>query len=231
MVMPRIAIVAALEREVRPLIKHWRANDREYSGRRFRFYENGDAVAVCAGIGPEAARRATEAILASYESAIVYSVGYAGALDPSLKVAEVVRPARVINTKDGSSVQIDGGNGVLVSHDIVATTGQKSKLRDAYGAQAVDMEAAGVARAAEGRGVPFQAMKVISDEVGFELPETGRFISADGHFRELGFALFVAVRPWLWFRVLQLARNSVRAAGSLCAELQKVVSSHLPAAG
>jgi adenosylhomocysteine nucleosidase len=228
--MPKIAIVAALEREVRPLVGSWKISEREYSGRKFRVYEDGDAVLVCGGIGPEAARRATEAILALYESAIVYSVGYAGALDPSLRVAEVVRPARVINTRDGSSVEIRGGDGVLVSHDIVAAVAQKSRLRDSYGAQVVDMEASGVARAAEGRGVPFQAVKVISDEFDFELPETGRFVSADGRFQEAAFALFVAVRPWLWPRVLQLARNSGRASRALCAELQKILSNSIPAA-
>lgn len=227
--MSRVAIVAALEREVRPLIQHWRVNDRDYSSRGFRFYESGDAVVVCGGIGPEAARRATEAILALYESAIVYSVGYAGALETSLKVADVIRPGRIINTSDGSSVQIHGGTGVLVSHGVMATVEQKSQLRNAYGAQAVDMEASGVARAAEARGVLFQAVKVISDEVHFELPETGRFVSSDGRFQEARFALFVAVRPWLWPRVLQLARNSARASRALCAELQKMLFEKIPA--
>jgi adenosylhomocysteine nucleosidase len=226
--MSRVAIVAALEREVRPLIKHWRVNDRDYSGRGFRFYESGGAVVVCGGIGREAARRATDAILALYESAIVYSVGYAGALETSLKVAHVIRPARIINTSDGSSVQIHGGNGVLVSQGVMATVEQKLQLRNAYRAQAVDMEASGVAQAAEARGVPFQAVKVISDEVHFELPETERFVSSDGRFREGRFALFVAVRPWRWPRVLQLARNSARASRVLCAELQKILSQKIP---
>src|SRR4029077_21284391 len=33
-VMPDIAIVAALEREIWPLVKNWRVTDREYEGRR-----------------------------------------------------------------------------------------------------------------------------------------------------------------------------------------------------
>src|SRR5579872_5655269 len=40
--MSRVAIVAALEREVRPLVKHWRVNEKEHEGRRFRFFEGDD---------------------------------------------------------------------------------------------------------------------------------------------------------------------------------------------
>ena len=227
--MPEIAIVAALEREVRPLVKHWGRNDREYSGRKFRFYENGNAVVVCGGIGPEAARRATEAVLALYGTSIVYSVGYAGGLDASLKVGDVIKPARVVNVSDGSSLLITGGNGVVISQGVTATVEQKSRLRDAYGAQAVDMEASGVARAAEARGIPFQAIKVISDEFDFELPATEHFVSRDGQFRAARFALFVAIRPWLWGRVLRLARNSARATRALCVELRKIVSEKIGA--
>jgi hypothetical protein len=62
----KIAMVAALEREVRPLVKGWRRVEREYLDRRFKFFESGQAVLVCGGIGAETARRATEAVIALY---------------------------------------------------------------------------------------------------------------------------------------------------------------------
>ena len=62
-VMPEVAIVAALERELRPLVREWKVAEREHAGRRFRFFESDRAVVVCGGIGPEAARRATEAVI------------------------------------------------------------------------------------------------------------------------------------------------------------------------
>src|SRR5690242_4160620 len=86
--MSRVAIVAALEREVRPLVKHWRVVEHEYAGRKFRAYECEEAVLVCGGIGTEPARRAAEAIIATYGPSCVYSVGFAGALDASLGVAD-----------------------------------------------------------------------------------------------------------------------------------------------
>lgn len=220
--MPEIAIVAALEREVRPLVKHWRISEKEYDGRRFRFFENDRAVLLCGGLGPEAARRAAEAILALYRPRVVYSAGYAGALEAGLRVGEILSPARVIDATDGSSIDIPGGNCVLISYGHVATPEQKSKLWQAYGAQAVDMEAATVGRAAEARNVAFKALKVVSDESDFKFPDTDRFVDAQGRLHEARFALFAAVRPWLWFPVIRLARNSHRAARLLCTQLSEI---------
>jgi adenosylhomocysteine nucleosidase len=211
-----IAIVAALEREVRPLIRGWRAREREHEGRRLRFFEKDPLVIVCGGIGAEASRRAAAAVIALYSPRCVYSAGFAGALNSTLHVGDVIRPARVINAGDGSSLSLADGNGVLVSFGSVANPEQKAKLWESYSAQAVDMEAAAVARAAESRGVEFRAIKVISDPRDFVFPAMEKFVDADGRFSEPRFALFAAVRPWLWPQIARLMRNSRRAAEALC---------------
>jgi adenosylhomocysteine nucleosidase len=218
--MSRVAIVAALEREVRDLVKHWSVIEKDAGGRRFRFFANGDVVVVCGGIGAEAARRAAEAVIAIYAPKIIYSVGFAGALDPALRVADLVQPRRVVNAGDGSSVDLGGGEGVLVTFGAVASSEQKAKLRDSFGARAVDMEAAAIARAAEARGVAFAAVKVISDEFDFDFPSTERFVDSNGQFLEGRFAWFAALRPWLWPQVARLSRNSKRASRALCNCLQ-----------
>ena len=218
--MSRVAIVAALEREVRSLVKSWRVSEREVDGRHFRFFEKDDVVLVCGGIGSQAARRAAEAVIALYAPAVVYSAGFAGALDPGLKVGDILQPRRVVNAGDGSSVTLGGGEGVLVSFGSVASPEQKAKLRDSFAAQAVDMEASAVARAAEVRGVKFAVVKVISDEFDFSFssifPSMEHFVDANGLFLEGRFAWFAALRPWLWPRVARLARNSRRASRALC---------------
>src|ERR1700733_11785682 len=136
----KVAMIAAVEREVCPLVKGWGRVEREYQGRRFTFFRSGETVVVCGGIGAEAARRATEAVMALYQPELVQSVGFAGALDPALKVGETFLPSRVIDARDGSSVETATGRGVLVSAATIAGAEQKVKLAQAYGAQAVDME-------------------------------------------------------------------------------------------
>jgi adenosylhomocysteine nucleosidase len=209
-----------MEREIRPLVKGWKMVEREYGERRFKFYENNGVVVVCGGIGPEAARRATEAVLSIYKARAVQSVGFAGALDDRGKVGDVAAPGRVVDATDGSSFAIDHGVGTLVSFGSVAGPDQKARLAKAYAAQMVDMEAAAVARGAEARGATFHALKVVSDEAGFAMPVLDRFVSNDGQFRNARFALFALARPWLWPAVLKLARNSAKASRALCRALE-----------
>lgn len=219
--MPRIAIVAALQREIAPLIKHWTPIQREYEGRKFTLFEHDDIVAVCGGIGLEAARRAAEAIIALYHPIRLHSVGFAGALTSALNVGDIFTPAVVIDARDGSRHHLEGGAGTLVTFMAVADPKQKSKLAKAYRASAVDMEAAAVACAAQARGIAFRATKVISDELDFEIPGMGRFITSEGAFKTGTFILFSALRPWLWKSVAALASNSKKAAQSLCAHLER----------
>jgi adenosylhomocysteine nucleosidase len=217
--MPDIALVTALERELWPLLKCWRQLEREYAGRTFRFFETANCVAVCGGMGAEAARRATQAVIALYQPTTVQSVGFAGALERGLRVGQVLEPRFVIDSGDGSRVDTGTGSGILVSFAFVAGKAQKTKLAAAYGAQAVDMEAAAVARGAEANGVRFRAVKVISDEARFPWPDMESFAGMDGRFRQRAFALHAALRPWLWATVLRLGWN--------CSTASRALSRHL----
>ncbi len=228
--MPKLAMVAALEREVSGLTKGWSRVERDYEGRPFVFFEQDETVVVCGGIGLEAARRAAEAVIALYHPALLHSVGFAGALDATLRVGDIFAPAVVIDARDGSRVEVAGGNGVLVTFMEVAGPQQKANLAQSYGAQLVDMEAAAVATAASAHGIKFSAAKVISDELGFEMPQMARFIDAQGRFRTASFTLFVILRPWLWTRVATLASNSSKAAAVLGEHLRHFCQeSHQPA--
>ncbi len=214
--MPKVAFVAALEREVAALIRTWKARTLKRGGRRYRVFENGDAVLVCGGIGAEAARRATEAVIQEFAPVRVLSVGFAGALDEALKVGDVVEPGIVINAQDGSRAQSGQGQGTLVTVATVASPQEKAKLRKAYQASLLDMEAAAVAIAAQARGVEFGALKAISDDASFDMPATKRFVTNDGQFQEVRFAIYVVLRPWLWKAAIVLARNSAKASRALC---------------
>jgi len=231
--MYNVGIVAALEREVAPLLKtkgqKWRLADRNHDGRSFRFFEHNDTVLVCGGIGEAHARRAAEALLTLYKPSALYSVGFAGALEPGTRVGDLFLPAQVINAADGSRVTLGEGKGTLVSFSSVANPEQKKKLRESYGAQVVDMEAAAVARAAESHGVRFAAVKAVSDQFDFQFPEIDKFVDSDGRFQQGRFALFIIPRPWLWSKVYRLASNSRKATASLCHWLSGTLSHELVA--
>jgi len=215
----KVAIVAALEREVWPLVKDWRTTQKQHEGRPFKFFEHENVVLVCGGIGAEAARRAAEAIIALYRPELIISAGFAGGLDPALRAGHALTPRLVIDAGDGSRTDSGTGKGVLVSFGGVADSEQKAGLARAYGADVVDMEAAAVSRSAEAHGIQFTACKVVSDSRDQRLPPVARFVAPDGTFQSFRFLAHVAVRPWLWVGVGQLARNSAVAAQSLCKQL------------
>jgi nucleoside phosphorylase len=228
--MPKIAIIAAIERELRPLINSWPSTKTDHEGREFTFYESDYAVAVCGGIGPESARRAAEAIIARYSPELLISAGVAGALVSELRAGETIFPSTVVDTQDSSRHQTvirDAALGesslartVLASYPEIASVAQKQQMAKSYGAHAVDMEAAAVARAAQAHHLGFLAIKAISDESDFELPEMSPFIR-NGEFETKRFVLYIALRPWLWLKVIRLARNTQLASHNLCAWLRE----------
>jgi adenosylhomocysteine nucleosidase len=215
----KVAIVAALEREVWPMVNQWPTMHQEHGGREFKFFEHENVVLVCGGIGAEAARRAAEAIIVLYRPALVVSAGFAGGLDPALRAGHALNPRLVIDAGDGSRTDSGTGEGVLVSFAAVADPEQKASLAKAYGADVVDMEAAAVSRCAQAHGIRFTACKVVSDSRDQRLPPVARFVASDGTFQSFRFLAHIALRPWLWVGVGQLARNSSIAAQSLCKQL------------
>ncbi|HKW18967.1 MAG TPA: hypothetical protein VJO35_15775 [Terriglobales bacterium] len=236
----RIAIIAALERELWPLIKSWRNSTFTYDGREFTAYETNYAVAMCGGIGAEYARAAAEAAIAKYSPEILISAGVAGATVPELHVADTVFPSVVVDTTDGSRhetaitraalASTPLARTVLASSESIASASLKRQLAKAYGAHVVDMEAAAVARAAQKHGLRFVAIKTISDEIDFDIPELGRFVRG-GKFATSRFIFYVILRPALWWKTLCLARNTQRASENLCAWLRESALTHTIVAG
>ena len=220
----RIAIVAAMESEVAPLVRGWKVREVEHAGRKHRLFENGNAVVICGGIGPEAARRAAEVVINKAQPACVISVGFAGALDSSLKIADVLTPKVVVNAADGARTEATSGQGTLVSYAAVADPEQKKQLAQAYAAIAVDMEAAGVAQSAQINGLEFAALKAISDTAEFDLPPMDRFVGSDGRFCLFRFVRYVAAHPKYWKATIALGRNSAKASKALSAAIERYLA-------
>jgi adenosylhomocysteine nucleosidase len=209
---PCPAIIAALPREVKALVTGWER--RELSG-HVVVYTSGDAVIACAGMGAGRAALAVQAAMEAMPVTALISVGLAGACDPALRGGEIVRAGVVMDERSGDRFEDSRFTQVLVSMDAIASVREKARLYASYGAAAVDMEAAAVARLARAHGLESRAIKAISDEANFEVGELSRFATADGQFREGAFGLHTALRPALWGKVISLGRNSGKALAAL----------------
>jgi adenosylhomocysteine nucleosidase len=211
------AIIAALPREVKHLVRGWQEHRLP---NKTVLYTNDFAVVACAGMGPARATLAVQAAMAMKPVTALLSVGLAGACDPSLKIGDVIHAGVVVDTQSGERYCNSEFKQVLVSAPAIASVREKQRLYESYRANAVDMEAATVARIAQAHNLHFQAIKAISDDASFELQELARFATQDGQFREAGFAAYSVVRPRLWSKLFHLAVNSKRAIQSLTAELE-----------
>jgi adenosylhomocysteine nucleosidase len=223
--MPNIVIIAAMKQEVDPLLNDsafsWKPNTRITTG--FGAWASDRVALVCGGIGAKAATIATSRAIEEYSPGLVISAGLAGALVPGLHVAHVVRPACVVSSSTGTRYAVLGGEGTLVTASGVAGAEGKRLLARHFNAEAADMEAAFVAEVAQRHGKLFVAVKSVSDEHDFEMPDLNDFITAEGRFETRRFSLFLATRPRLWPVVRQLARNSRLASVELCRELRNLI--------
>ena len=210
--MSRIAIIAAMPGELKPLVKGWKSVP---TGQRFVYkwmMQAGDDewVAVCAGMGADAATRAFAQAEASGPLDVVLSIGWAGALREDGYPGEFHIPSVVVNAQTGERVTlaVRAQPVVLVTTAHVADEAEKRRLAESYKGTIVDMESATIVRLAQMRGLPVCCMKIITDEMTAKLPNLNPFINAMGQMEMGRFIGHVLLRPAYWPALMRLGRAS-----------------------
>ena len=228
---PRVGIVAALRREIAPLVRQRRAVCLGRPNRRILIFESDGWVAGCGGIGKEAAQATAKVLIDEYRVNALISCGLAGGLTSQMKLAQTFVAGRVIDATSGKEWSNAAGAVTLVSVPSILGPRQKRELATKFSAQAVDMEAAAVAEVAAQAGVPFVALKSISDELDFPMPPLQRFIKTNGSLAKARLLLFFLLRPWHWQAAIALARNSRLASLALTQVLRHQIDKQLEAVG
>jgi adenosylhomocysteine nucleosidase len=212
--MKRIAIIAAMPGELKPLVRDWPSESRHGVDLWRRRQGESEWIAACAGAGVVAAKRTFDEIEKDGGIDSVFSVGWAGALREDLAAGQAYRVSGVIDAHTGErfGAADQSEECWLVTSDRVADQADKRQLAATYGAGLVDMEAAGIARQAALRGIPFSCIKGVSDGFSDELPDFNRFISKHGQFQSAQFIFFAMLRPWHWPALMRLGQNSEQSA-------------------
>ena len=134
------------------------------------------------GMGPKAARRAAEALVAAGATALAV-FGVAGALSDQLRNGALFCPERVLD-EEGHAYATDSAWCTSLQQQLTAVKGTllsvasplltataKNTAHQRYAALAVDMESAAVASVAEHHALPFVVLRAIVDEVDDAIPE------------------------------------------------------------
>jgi adenosylhomocysteine nucleosidase len=98
--------------------------------------------------------------------------------------------------------------GALVCQDRVAVTAAEKHALAARGI-AVEMESDGVRQTAREHGVPFFAVKVVSDTADETLPlDFNRYRGPGGEFQRGRIAMAAAARPWTWPGLIRMGHHA-----------------------
>jgi adenosylhomocysteine nucleosidase len=215
--MSRVAIIAAIADELAPLVRGWKRESRNGVGLWRQSRGNAEWIAAFAGIGAGAAERALAEAERDGPVDAVISTGWAGALSDEFEAGRAYGVSGVVCARTGERfpAAMPGGGCLLVTSDKVAGREEKRRLREAFGAGLVDMEAAGLARLAALRDIPFHCVKGVSDGPSDRMPDLNGFIGSDGRFQMIRFMLFAIVRPWHWPALVRLRGNGRRSAEAM----------------
>jgi adenosylhomocysteine nucleosidase len=220
--MTRVAFIAALPGELKPLVNGWPHSDR--NGVQFWARRNDEEewIAACAGVGQQAATRAFAAIEDGGPIDLIFSIGWAGALRADLQPGMAYNMAGAIDVRTGERFNCDAhaGEQWLVTSPKVAGEAEKRRLSSTYNASLVDMEAAAIARLAKMREIPFYCFKGVSDAFDAQLPDFNRFITPTGQFQTGRLALYALLRPWYWPALIRMGENSRRASQGIADSLR-----------
>ena len=156
-------------------------------------------------------------------AAAILSVGMSGGLAPSMKPGDLII-GEYVRTKAGEEFaassallqdfELEAGatpieRAVLFGADeIVASTREKARLFERYGATAVDMESHGAARAARSANMPFAAIRAIADPADRVLPPAAlNAVASDGSTKTLSVLWACAKTPGQFPALLQLGSD------------------------
>lgn len=187
---------------------------------------------VVAGAGLARAERACRLLIDGHRPGLIVSAGFAGGLVAGIERGRVVAPSRAIRAEQGSiPLAVAAASGVanagaIITIDHVAgTVDEKRTLAATTGAELVDMETWGVARAARESGLDCVGLRVVSDTASDELPrELAALVKPQSSLRRLGSALrAVGRRPGAAVDMWRLWEHAVVDARTLADAIERLI--------
>ena len=196
-------------------------------------FDGGEPPLLRAGFGPENAAEAARA-LADEGATALMSFGFAGGLDPALKVADLILAdlvmgedgATLLPNPDwlGSAKHVFSDLGVIpakVYSDrvVIATPADKAKLHSDTGAAVVDMESFAIGDVARQLDLKFLVLRAVLDPADQIIPESALAgYSEDGSISPKDVASALMARPQDMPAMIQLGidnRKAQQALGSV----------------
>jgi adenosylhomocysteine nucleosidase len=190
-----------------------------------------DVSILIVGIGCQNAGKSVRQFLAGGAGVppdLMLTCGFAGGLDPDLKLGEVVfelAGSAANDQKLAANLAADGARPVkfFCADRIATTVSEKKKLRVETGADAVEMESAAIHAIGREHGIPCATVRVISDTASEDLPLDFNLLAKPDKNLDFG-KLFLAIAksPGKIGALMQLQKKTGFAAKQLAVVLEKI---------
>jgi adenosylhomocysteine nucleosidase len=147
------------------------ALQQEAGGSRERALPSNSQILIT-GIGKQNARRSFQNVLQRLTPQRVLTCGFAGGLNPDLKLGDVVFELSSLNPQLSTLLTAAGAKPArfFCADRIAITTDEKRQLRAETGADAVEMESAAIHAVCREHGIACATVRVISDTAHEDLP-------------------------------------------------------------
>lgn len=191
-----------------------------------RNIEGGIRVLIT-GMGRRNTSTRLKAAFEQWQPERVITCGFAGALDPTLKIGDLLFDA-----------DFDSGLGDLLirqnaraatfycSTRVAVSVEEKRQLRQSTGCDAVEMESAVIRTLCRDRGIPSATLRVVSDTAAEDLPlDFNALMTANQKISLARLTMALVRRPGAIPRLMDLQRNTRFAARKLADALNGLLSS------
>ena len=191
-----------------------------------------DVSLLIVGIGWQNAEKSVRKFLADKTGKppeLVITCGFAGGLNPDLKIGDVVYESpepTTFNLQFLTRLTAAGARPAkfFCADRIATTVAEKKKLRDETGADVVEMESAAIHAVCRERGIPCVTVRVISDTAHEDLPLDFNALAKPDMSLDFGKLFFaIAKSPGKIGALMQLQKKTSLAANRLAAVLEKVI--------
>ena len=187
-------------------------------------------ITLIVGIGRQNAEKSVRSFLATSSPELVLTCGFAGGLNPDLKLGDVVfqsgkQKAESRNWEERLLAAGAKPANFFCADRIATTVSEKKKLRAETGADVVEMESAAIHAVCSDYGIPCVTVRVISDTAHEDLPLDFNALAKPDQNLDFGkLAWAIAKSPGKIPALMALGKKTKFAAQQLAEVLAKIIS-------
>lgn len=239
----RILIFCALKEEAIPIVRILNLRQTEKLSRVYQGEFDSHFIRLfVTGWGRKNTESACDLFFKELPNLFI-SCGFAGGLDQNLKAGDTVLADQILFWEEGSlmdepqtvsfkesyekftgTFQRAFRGTLLTTHRVIYRSEEKKKLAYRLKALAVDMESGYAAQYASKKGVPFLALRTITDTVDEDLKiDFSPWIDKNGNIRRYRMLRDLLIQPRQWSYFFQVVFSGIKAKKSLAESMKDLI--------